>query len=96
MTAVKICGLTTLEAGAGMLGFVLAPSRRQVKPEAVAYIVRWCRTRFPREQRPWQAVGVFVNEPLDSGSAGSWGGTGVPFQWDRMAGAAGECIVAGG
>lgn len=71
MTVVKVCGITeveqaccALEAGADLLGFVLAPSRRQLTPEAAGEIVESCRRRFPRIQRSWQAVGVFASQPL--------------------------------
>ncbi len=72
MTVVKICGITemeqalqALEAGADQLGFVLAPSRRQLHPEVVAGIVQGARRRFPPVERAWQAVGVFANQPLE-------------------------------
>jgi len=72
MTVVKICGLTSfdqacwaLEAGADLLGFVLAPGRRQLTVEAAAEIVGRCREGFPRRELPWQAVGVFANQPLE-------------------------------
>jgi phosphoribosylanthranilate isomerase len=72
MAVVKICGvmdgdtaLAALEAGADMLGFVLAPSRRQLPPEAAAEIVQVARRRFPPAERPWLAVGVFANQPLE-------------------------------
>ena len=71
MTYVKICGITdvtqalhALEAGADMLGFVFAPSRRQVQVEVAARIICRAREVFPPRQRPWQAVGVFANQPL--------------------------------
>lgn len=45
-----------------MLGFIFyRPVSRFVSPETVAEIVRACRSQF----QGWQAVGVFVNEPLD-------------------------------
>ena len=72
MTVVKICGvmdtetaLVALEAGADMLGFVLAPSRRQLSPDTVAEIAGEARRRFPPGERPWLAVGVFANQPLE-------------------------------
>ncbi len=71
MVVVKICGITELEQacwaldeGADLLGFVLAPSRRQLSPEAAAEIIGRCRQLFPPDQRPWKAVGVFANQPL--------------------------------
>lgn len=62
MTRVKICGITSVEdalaavaAGADALGFVFAPSPRQVTPEAAAAIVR--------ELPPFVAtVGVLVDQ----------------------------------
>jgi phosphoribosylanthranilate isomerase len=72
MTRVKICGIRTLEqataaleAGADYLGFIFyAPSHRYVEPAVVAEIVAACRARFGGPDR-WEAVGVFVDEPLD-------------------------------
>jgi phosphoribosylanthranilate isomerase len=62
MLRVKICGITSLEdaslavrRGVDALGFVLAPSPRQVSPEAVREIVRGVPPLV-------QTVGVFVNE----------------------------------
>ncbi|HVO84981.1 MAG TPA: phosphoribosylanthranilate isomerase [Syntrophobacteria bacterium] len=62
MLRVKICGITSLEdaslavrLGVHALGFVLAPSPRQVSPEAVREIVRGIPPLV-------QTVGVFVNE----------------------------------
>jgi len=59
---VKICGITNEEdallataLGADAVGFVLAPSRRQVRPDAVRDIVK----RLPHEVL---TVGVFRNE----------------------------------
>ncbi len=72
MTVVKICGITeldhaihALEAGVDLLGFVFAPSRRQIAPEGAERIVRECRRLFLPELRGWRAVGVFANQPLD-------------------------------
>lgn len=190
MTVVKICGIAeldqacwALEAGADMLGFVFAPSRRQLPVGVVSEILLHCRRRFPQQSRKWQAVGVFADQPgdfvqraaddagldyvqlsgqespefcrqlsvpffktvhlgtpdlcrgdgdaschaersqaspvtckrdlsqelanlrlhygaarllLDSGGKGAWGGTGTPFQWETVAGAAADCLVAGG
>jgi phosphoribosylanthranilate isomerase len=62
MLRVNICGITSLEdaslavrLGVHALGFVLAPSPRQVSPEAVREIVRGIPPLV-------QTVGVFVNE----------------------------------
>lgn len=61
-TLVKICGLrdvtaarAALDAGADFVGFVLAPSRRQLTPEQVRSIVAALPAGSP-------TVGVFVNE----------------------------------
>jgi phosphoribosylanthranilate isomerase len=65
---VKICGLRTLEharaaalAGADLVGFVFAPSRRQVTVEQAAAIVGGLRAD-PRT-RSVGTVGLFVNRP---------------------------------
>ena len=62
MIRVKICGITSLEdaslavrLGVHALGFILAPSLRQVSPEAVRDIVRGIPPLV-------QTVGVFVND----------------------------------
>lgn len=67
MTLVKICGITeidhataALEAGADMLGFVFAPSRRQVAPDVARKIIRRCRDLYPHDRQEWLAVGVFA------------------------------------
>jgi phosphoribosylanthranilate isomerase len=67
MTNVKICGLRTvehalvaLEAGADLLGFILAPARRQVSLAEVAAIGAAVRAA-PGGDRVG-LVGVFVNE----------------------------------
>jgi phosphoribosylanthranilate isomerase len=62
MLKVKICGITNLEdaslavdLGTDALGFIFAPSPRQVSPEDVRHIIR--------ELPPFvKTVGVFVNE----------------------------------
>lgn len=72
MTRVKICGIKTveqaavaLEAGADYLGFIFYPrSHRYVAPQTVGEIVTAARERFGGPDR-WQAVGVFVDEPLE-------------------------------
>jgi phosphoribosylanthranilate isomerase len=70
MTVVKICGITDLEhglaaidAGATYLGFVFyPPSSRLIDPLAAADLITALRRARPAG---WQAVGVFVNEPLE-------------------------------
>lgn len=68
MTRIKICGVTetahalaAAEAGACMVGFVFAPSRRRVELERARQIVRDLKTGYPSVQ----AVGLFVNRPAD-------------------------------
>ncbi len=65
MVRVKICGITRLEdglaaarMGADMLGFVFAPSPRQVTPDQARTIIRGLPPQV-------MTVGVFVNAPLD-------------------------------
>lgn len=60
MTKIKVCGAQTLtdakaveEAGADFVGFVFAPSKRQVTPKQVSKIVK--------ELKAIQTVGVFVD-----------------------------------
>jgi len=73
MTRVKICGIRTLEqadaalrAGADYLGFIFyPPSHRYVEPALVGEIVAACRARHGGPDR-WQAVGVFVDESLET------------------------------
>lgn len=74
MTVVKICGLRSVEhalaaaeARADLLGFVFAPSRRQVQPEEVAEIAEAVRA-MPGGRRV-TLVGVFVNESPERMSA---------------------------
>lgn len=59
---IKICGLSTIEhalvaeqAGADLLGFVFAPSKRQISPAQAADIIA-------KLQPTTKTVGVFVNE----------------------------------
>lgn len=63
---VKICGIKTLEiaqiasdAGADLLGFVFAPSKRQITPKDAARIAQ----ALPRSVKK---VGVFVNETAEN------------------------------
>jgi phosphoribosylanthranilate isomerase len=71
MTFIKICGLRTVEqalvaaeAGADMLGFILAQSRRQVSPAEIATMAAAVRAATKANQRPVELVGVFVDETL--------------------------------
>ena len=68
MTRIKMCGMRTLDdsragllAGADMLGFIFyEPVRRFIEPALAAQIIAACREEF----NGWQAVGVFVDQPL--------------------------------
>jgi phosphoribosylanthranilate isomerase len=69
MTAIKICGikdrangLVAIDAGADYLGFIFyPPSHRALEPRVAAPLIAELRQARPTG---WQAVGVFVNEPL--------------------------------
>jgi phosphoribosylanthranilate isomerase len=71
VTRIKICGikeaahgLVALEAGADFLGFVFyPPSHRYVTPREARSIISLCREQFLGQ---WQAVGVFVNETVET------------------------------
>lgn len=63
---VKICGIKTVEAadaavqaGADLIGFVFAPSKRQIPPDAAALITNTLPTHVKK-------VGVFVNETIEN------------------------------
>ncbi|WP_176449087.1 phosphoribosylanthranilate isomerase [Lentibacillus sp. CBA3610] len=63
---VKICGMTTTEAaqeaakaGADFIGFVFAPSKRQLTPEKAAAISRYIPSSVKK-------VGVFVNDTKEA------------------------------
>lgn len=65
-TWIKFCGTTSLsdarasvEAGADALGFIFAPSKRQITPEKAQKIIRELPEHIER-------VGVFVNENGDT------------------------------
>ena len=65
MIKIKVCGITNLEdalaaaeLGADALGFVLAPSPRQVTPEVLRRLVAGLPPFISK-------VGVFVDSPLD-------------------------------
>lgn len=67
---VKICGirtpaqaLTAARAGADMIGFVFAPSRRQLSPEKAADIVSALREDGVGQQA--RLVGVFLHEQIE-------------------------------
>lgn len=72
-TEVKICGLrdeATIRAMAGLpvdcIGFIFAPSKRQVTPEQAAALLRAARATSMNGGKPPRAVGVFVNPTLES------------------------------
>lgn len=77
MTRVKICGLKRVEdalvaaqAGADLLGFVFAPSRRQIDPELARTIIAEVRASSAVKM-----VGVFVNaEPEEMNRVASYCG----------------------
>ncbi len=63
---VKICGITSkeaakeaTEAGADLLGFVFAPSKRQITPEKAASIANTLPSFI-------KTVGIFVNETVEN------------------------------
>jgi len=63
MTRVKICGfkhmedaLVAVEAGADLVGFIFAPSRRRIDPDVAREIIAAVHARSAA-----RAVGVFVN-----------------------------------
>lgn len=65
-TWIKFCGTTSLadalasaEAGAGALGFIFAPSKRQVRPDAARQIIKDLPSSIER-------IGIFMNESLDT------------------------------
>lgn len=67
--SVKICGLREREhaiaaawAGADLLGFIFAPTRRHVAPAIARDAITAARAVSPR---PFLAVGVFVNASID-------------------------------
>ncbi|MFZ1939181.1 MAG: phosphoribosylanthranilate isomerase [Terracidiphilus sp.] len=81
---IKICGNTSLadaqhaaEAGADAVGFVLAPSPRQVSPEKIAEIVAQLPTRLEK-------IGVFVGASFGeiTSAVETCGLTGVQLHWD--------------
>ena len=65
-TWIKFCGTTSLadalasaEAGADALGFIFAPSKRQVTPGAAREIIKELPAAIER-------IGIFMNEDLDT------------------------------
>lgn len=88
MTWLKICGTTSLRdaqlslaAGANALGFIFAPSPRQIEPAAAAEIV--CELRGEIE-----SIGVFVNQTPEQVAeiARSMALAGVQLHGDEPAG----------
>src|SRR5258706_8617338 len=90
MLWIKICGTTNLgdaraaiAAGANALGFIFAPSPRQIAPDAAAVIVRGLPAEIEK-------VGVFVNEAPEriAAIAQEAGLTAAQLHGDETAGAA--------
>ena len=86
-TWIKICGTTCLEdalqsidAGADALGFIFAPSKRQVSPEQAQQII----SELPREV---EKIGVFMNSSATeiASIAGKVGLTGIQMHGDESA-----------
>lgn len=68
---IKICGLKdvpTIEAMDGLpiheIGFVFAPSKRQVSKETASRLIQAVRLLQAADEKPPRTVGVFVNESL--------------------------------
>ncbi len=87
MTWIKICGTTSLAdanlalaAGADAVGFVLAPSPRQIQQETAAEIIAALPARIEK-------IGVLVNESPESVArlAQNVGLTGIQLQGDEPA-----------
>lgn len=85
MVKIKICGITNLEDaqravsfGADALGFILADSPRNVKPETVKSIIGNLKGDVLK-------VGVFVNEPVEEmmRTAGSLGLDAIQLHGDE-------------
>jgi len=69
---IKICGLRDAHTIAAMdglniteVGLVFAPSKRQVSVEEGTQLVSSIKQLSSRDGKPPQAVGVFVNKPID-------------------------------
>lgn len=69
---VKICGIKEEATLAGMnglpvdyVGFVFAPSKRQVSPERAASLLAAAKATAMADGRPPRAVGVFVNPTME-------------------------------
>ncbi len=84
-TWIKICGTTCLEdalqsmdAGADALGFIFAPSKRQVTPEQAQQII----SKLPHEV---EKIGVFMNSTAAeiASIAGKVGLTGIQMHGDE-------------
>ncbi|UCE04817.1 MAG: phosphoribosylanthranilate isomerase [bacterium] len=66
MMLVKICGITNIEdallalkSGAGALGFIFSPSKRQISPQKAADITAQLPNNVPK-------VGVFVDDHMEN------------------------------
>ena len=72
MTKFKVCGLrrsedgqVAIREGAGFIGLIFAPSKRQLTAEEAREILDMARSEQASADRQPEAVGVFVNAPAD-------------------------------
>ncbi len=72
MTKFKVCGLrrgedgqTAIREGAGFIGLIFAPSKRQLTADEAREFLDKARSEQVSTERQPEAVGVFVNAPAD-------------------------------
>ena len=72
MTKFKVCGLRrgedgqiAIRGGAGFIGLIFAPSKRQLTADEAREILDMARSEQASTDRQPEAVGVFVNAPAD-------------------------------
>ena len=72
MTKFKVCGLrrsedgqVAIREGAGFIGLIFAPSKRQLTADEAREILDMARSEQASADRQPEAVGVFVNAPAD-------------------------------